>query len=59
MDSRFQQHAIDGVKSREQLVGFYFSELHPGVKRLNLLSGLRVEQVDLAHVGSQDHFYLN
>ena len=24
MDSRFQQHAIDGVKSREQLVGFHF-----------------------------------
>jgi len=25
MESRFQQHAIDGVKSREQLVGFYFT----------------------------------
>ena len=25
MDSRFQQHAIDGVKSREQLVGFHFN----------------------------------
>ena len=27
IDSRFQQHAIDGVKSREQLVGFYFTGL--------------------------------